>query len=356
MFNRWLSLAEQQLAGGTLTREDARAILAAPDAEVMDLVAAGSRLRRAHFGNWVKVNYLVNLKSGLCPEDCHYCSQRLGSEADVLKYRWLSQEDALEQAKAGIEGGASRVCMVASGRGPSAGDVERVAQMVDELKAEHPHIEVCACLGILRDGQADQLRAAGVDAYNHNLNTSESRYSEICTTHTYQDRVGTVEKAKQAGLSPCSGLIVGMGESDDEVIDALFALRALQSDSIPVNFLMPFEGTPLGGTRLLTPLRCLRILALARFTCPDREIRMAGGREMHLRSLQSQGLHLANSLFLGDYLTSEGQAAKADLEMIADAGFRVLSDAGAAQEPAAARQPEVALRRRGAGTELAPNA
>ena len=217
-------------------------------------MAAGGRLRHAHFGNWVKVNYLVNLKSGLCPEDCSYCSQRLGSEADVLKYRWLPQDEALRQAKAGIEGGASRICMVASGRGPSAGDVERVAQMVDELKAEHPHIEVCACLGILRDGQAEQLKAAGVDAYNHNLNTSESRYCEICSTHTYEDRVATVELAKRAGLSPCSGLIVGMGESDEEVIDTLFALRTLGSDSIPVNFLMPFDGTPLAGTRLLTPL------------------------------------------------------------------------------------------------------
>lgn len=356
MFKDWLDLVEQQLAGGTLSRGDAHEILAVPDAEVMDLVAAGARLRRAYFGNWVKVNYLVNLKSGLCPEDCHYCSQRLGSEADVLKYRWLSQEEALKQARAGIEGGASRICVVASGRGPSAGDVERVAQMVDELKAEHPHIEVCACLGILRDGQADQLKAAGVDAYNHNLNTSESRYSEICSTHTYEDRVGTVEKAKQAGLSPCSGLIVGMGESDNDVIDTLFALRTLESDSIPVNFLMPFGDTPLAATKLLSPLRCLRILALARFTCPDREIRMAGGREMHLRSLQSQALHLANSLFLGDYLTSEGQAAKADLEMVADAGFRVRCDQGAAQEPATDRQPEVAVRRRGAGTELAPNA
>ena len=147
-----------------------------------------------------------------------------------------------------------------------------------------------------------------------------------------------------------------MGESDEEVIDTLFALRTLGSDSIPVNFLMPFDGTPLAGTKLLTPLRCLRILALARFACPDREIRMAGGREMHLRSLQSHGLHLANSLFLGDYLTSEGQAAKADLEMIADAGFRVLSYQDAVAEPAADRLPEVAVRRRGAGTELAPNA
>jgi biotin synthase len=356
MFKNWLGLAERLLAGGTLGRDEARAILASADCEVADLVAAGGRLRRAHFDDWVKVNYLVNLKSGLCPEDCSYCSQRLGSEADVLRYRWLPQEEALKQAKAGIGAGASRICMVASGRGPSAGDLERVTQIVDELKAEHPHIEVCACLGILRDGQANQLKAAGVDAYNHNLNTSESRYSEICSTHTYEDRVATVERAKGAGLSPCSGLIVGMGESDDEVIDTLFALRTLGSDSIPVNFLMPFDGTPLGGTKLLTPLRCLRILALARFACPEREIRMAGGREMHLRSLQSLALHLANSLFLGDYLTSEGQAAKGDLEMIADAGFRVLSDGDALADPGAKRQPEVALRRRGAGTDLAPNA
>ena len=362
MFTDWDDLAEQQLAGGALGRDQARAVLAAPDSEVMSLVAAAGRLRHAHFDNWVKVNYLVNLKSGLCAEDCSYCSQRLGSEADVLKYRWLSQEDALAQAKAGVAGGAARICMVASGRGPSAGDVERVAQIVDELKAEHPHVEVCACLGILRDGQADQLKAAGVDAYNHNLNTSESRYSEICSTHTYEDRVSTVQRAKAAGLSPCSGLIVGMGESDEELIDALFALRDLGSDSIPVNFLMPFDGTPLAGTQLLTPLRCLRILALARFTAPDREIRMAGGREMHLRSLQSMALHVANSLFLGDYLTSEGQAAAADLEMIADAGFRTLPGSGAevdddeATGVAIGHQPHVALRRRGAGTELAPNA
>jgi biotin synthase len=365
VFKDWVDLAEQQLKGGSLSRYDARAILAAPDDQVMDLVAAAGRLRREHFGNWVKVNYLVNLKSGLCPEDCSYCSQRLGSEADVLKYRWLPQDDALDQARAGIQGGAARICMVASGRGPSAHDVERVAMIVDELKSENPEIEVCACLGILREGQAEQLKAAGVDAYNHNLNTSESRYGQICSTHAYEDRVATVEKAKSAGLSPCSGVIVGMGESDDEVVDAIFALRTLGSDSIPVNFLMPFDGTPLAGTKLLNPLRCLRILAMARFACPATEIRMAGGREMHLRSLQSTALHLANSLFLGDYLTSEGQAAHADLEMITDAGFRVLSDRsphghdghGAAERDYAdERQPEVALRRRGAGTGVAPNA
>jgi biotin synthase len=345
-------LAGRQLAGAELSREDALAVLAATDDQVLDLVAAAARLRRAHFGDRVKVNYLVNLKSGLCPEDCSYCSQRLGSTAEVLTYSWLSSEQVVTQATAGIRGGASRVCLVASGRGPGNRDIDRVAGVVDELKTAHPGVEVCACLGLLKDGQADRLSAAGVDAYNHNLNTSEDRYADICSTHTFADRVDTVEQAKRAGLSPCSGLIVGMGESDDEIVDAVFALRELDSDSIPINFLMPFDGTPLADTWLLNPLRCLRILAMARFACPATEIRMAGGREMHLRSLQPLALHLANSLFLGDYLTSEGQEAKADLDMIADAGFRVL---GAQPEPDGARVP-VAVRNRGAGTDRVPNA
>ena len=350
MFKPFEDLADRQLAGGTLDRADARMILEAPDADVLALVAAAGRLRRAHFGDRVKVNYLVNLKSGLCPEDCGYCSQRLGSTAEILKYSWLKDDEAVRQATAGIRGGASRVCLVASGRGPSNRDVDTVASVVGALKDAHPEVEVCACLGLLKEGQAERLRAAGVDAYNHNLNTAESRYADICTTHDYADRVDTVEKAKSAGLSPCSGLIVGMGETDDELIDAIFALRDLASDSIPVNFLMPFDGTPLADTWELSPLRALRILALARFACPATEVRMAGGREMHLRSLQPLALHLANSLFLGDYLTSEGQAARADLEMIADAGFQVL---GADAEQG---RGSVALRQRGAGTTAAPNA
>lgn len=353
MFKDWDELAGQQLGGGRLSRDQAQAVLACGDDDLLTMVVAGGRLRRSYFGNWVKVNYLVNLKSGLCPEDCSYCSQRLGSSAEILTYSWLSPDEAVRQASAGIQAGASRVCLVASGRGPSTRDVDRVAGIVGRLKSEHPGIEVCACLGLLGGGQAGRLKAAGVDAYNHNLNTSESGYAEICSTHGHADRVDTVEKAKAAGLSPCSGLIVGMGETDDDVIDAIFALRDLDADSIPINFLMPFDGTPLAGTWLLTPARCLRVLALARFACPAAEIRMAGGREMHLRSLQPLALHLANSLFLGDYLTSEGQAARADLDMIADAGFRVLG--GPPETPDDGRVP-AAVRHRGAGTGVPPNA
>lgn len=352
MFDR---LAAAILRGTPAGEADVLAVLRAADDELLSVVAAAARLRRRYFGNTVKVNYLVNLKSGLCPEDCGYCSQRLGSTADILKYTWLKADEAVAQAEAGLRGGASRVCLVSSGRGPTDRDIDRVASMVGALKTEHPTVEVCACLGLLKDGQAERLRDAGVDAYNHNLNTAESHHDEIVTSHAFVDRVDTVARAKAAGLSPCSGLIAGLGETDEQLVEALFALKALDADSIPINFLMPFDGTPFEGRWELTPARCLKILAMARFVCPDKEIRIAGGREIHLRSLQGLALHVANSIFLGDYLTSEGQAAEADLELIRDNGFVVLGPdpaelvgAGASHDPA--------KRRRGAGTQAAPNA
>ncbi|UZD63762.1 radical SAM protein [Brevibacterium sp. JSBI002] len=205
-------LAESILNGGAATESDALALLATPDEELFGLVHAGSRLRREHFGMTVKLNYLVNLKSGMCPESCTYCSQSLGSTAEILKYSWLSTAEAMDQASMGIGGGASRVCLVASGRGPSRRDVGRVGEIVERLKDENPEVEVCACLGILEEGQAEALKEAGADAYNHNINTAESFHDNIVKTHTYADRTNTVEHAKAAGLSPCSGLIVGLGD------------------------------------------------------------------------------------------------------------------------------------------------
>ncbi|MDX3234343.1 biotin synthase BioB [Streptomyces sp. ME03-5709C] len=409
------ALVDKGLRRELPTRDEALAVLATSDDELLDVVAAAGKVRRAWFGRRVKLNYLVNLKSGLCPEDCSYCSQRLGSKAEILKYTWLKPDQAAAAAAAGVAGGAKRVCLVASGRGPTDRDVDRVSATIEAIKGQNEGVEVCACLGLLSDGQAERLRGAGADAYNHNLNTSESVYGDITTTHTYADRVDTVQRAQAAGLSACSGLIAGMGESDENLVDVVFSLRALDPDSVPVNFLIPFEGTPLAKEWNLTPQRCLRILSMVRFVCPDAEVRIAGGREVHLRSMQPLALHLANSIFLGDYLTSEGQAGKADLEMIADAGFEVegadevtlpvhRADAAAAAaagncgdhagagcgahregggggcgpcggraqgdvhddvpsdvhedpaQPAAARTDLVAVRRRGAGTDLPPNA
>ncbi|MFE4955201.1 biotin synthase BioB [Streptomyces sp. NPDC056653] len=389
------TLVDKGLRRELPTREEALAVLATSDDDLLEVVAAAGKVRRQWFGRRVKLNYLVNLKSGLCPEDCSYCSQRLGSKAEILKYTWLKPDEASKAAAAGVAGGAKRVCLVASGRGPTDRDVDRVSQTIEAIKEQNEGVEVCACLGLLSAGQADRLRSAGADAYNHNLNTSEGTYGDIATTHTYADRVETVQQAQAAGLSACSGLIAGMGESDTDLVDVVFSLRELDPDSVPVNFLIPFEGTPLAKEWNLTPQRCLRILAMVRFVCPDVEVRLAGGREVHLRSMQPLALHLVNSIFLGDYLTSEGQAGQTDLDMIADAGFEVegagtttlprhRAEAGAepetgggcgghsagcgpcgdvADEPAAvdaeapaARTDLVSVRRRGAGTDLAPNA
>ncbi|QLH20026.1 biotin synthase BioB [Streptomyces sp. Rer75] len=401
------TLVDKGLRGESPTRAEALAVLATSDDDVLDVVAAAGKVRRRWFGRRVKLNYLVNLKSGLCPEDCGYCSQRLGSKSEILKYTWLKPDQAAAAAVAGVAGGAKRVCLVASGRGPTDRDVDRVSQTIAAIKEQNEGVEICACLGLLSDGQAERLREAGADAYNHNLNTSEATYGDITTTHTYADRVSTVQQAQSAGMSACSGLIAGMGERDEDLVDVVFSLRELNPDSVPVNFLIPIEGTPLAGDWNLTPQRCLRILAMVRFVCPDVEVRLAGGREIHLRTLQPLALHLANSIFLGDYLTTEGQAGKDDLDMIADAGFEVegtdtrtlpahradaLAAAGggcgshgaegggcgpcgdapgtvadtapaetALAEPVAVAAGEshadlVAVRRRGAGTELPPNA
>lgn len=334
-------------------REAMLALLRTDDADLLDVVAAAGRVRRAYFGNRVKLNHLVNMKSGLCPEDCSYCSQRLGSDTQILKYSWITTEEAADNARHAIAAGAKRVCLVASGRGPADRDITRVAETIGVIKDATPDVEVCVCLGLLKPGQAELLREAGADAYNHNLNTSEANYREICSTHTFDDRVRTVADAKHAGLSPCSGAIFGMGETDDDIVDTAFALQALNPDSVPVNFLIPFKGTPLGTRWDLTPQRCLRILALFRFVFPTVEVRLAGGREIHLRTLQPLALHLANAMFLGDYLTSEGQPGQDDLAMIADAGFTVEGR----EEPTlpAARHDLVAVRRRGAGTEAPAN-
>ncbi|TDC71227.1 biotin synthase BioB [Streptomyces hainanensis] len=348
------SLVAKGLSRELPAREEALAVLATSDEELLDVVAAAGRVRRRWFGRRVKLNYLVNVKSGLCPEDCSYCSQRLGSRAGILKYTWLKPDQAAEAASAGVAGGAKRVCLVASGRGPTDGDVNRLTDMVAAIRERHADVEVCACLGLLSNGQADRLREAGVDAYNHNLNSAEATYGDICTTHGFEDRVATVRQAKSAGLSACSGVIAGMGESDEDLVDVVFALRELDADSVPVNFLIPFEGTPLAKRWDLTPQRCLRILAMTRFVHPDAEVRIAGGREIHLRSLQPLALHLANSVFLGDYLTSEGQAGQADLDMIADAGFEVEGADTSTLPPH--RAELVAVRRRGAGTRVPPNA
>ncbi|SDP42981.1 biotin synthase [Actinopolyspora xinjiangensis] len=321
--------------------------------DVLDVVAAAGRVRRHFFGNRVKLNTIVNMKSGLCPEDCTYCAQRLGADSEILKYSWVKAEEAAGAADEAATAGAKRICLVASGRGPGQRDIDRISETIEAIRRKQPDVEVCACLGLLSEGQAEQLREAGADAYSHNLNTNERRYAEICSTHTFADRAETVRSATTAGLSPCSGAIFGMGESDDDVVSLAFELLELDPDSVPINFLIPMEGTPMAGEWRLTPQRCLRILALYRLFFPDVEVRLAGGREVHLRNVEALALHVANSIFLGDYLTSEGKTGEQDRQLIADAGFVV---EGSEERTLPERRHDlVNIRRRGVGTDVAAN-
>jgi biotin synthase len=316
----WQTLADQALAGEILTRESAHAVLQAPERELLNLLAAAYRVRYHYWQNRVRLHFLLNAQSGLCPEDCHYCSQSKLSTAAIEKYPLMAETEILNAAARAAELKAGTFCFVISGRTPNEPTFARVLDAVRAVKARYP-LKVCACLGLLSEEQAHRLAEAGVDRVNHNLNTAESHHDEICTTHTYRDRVHTVEHVKAAGITTCSGGILGMGETDDDIIDLALSLRRLDVTSVPLNFLIPIPGTPMAGISHLTPTRCLRILCLFRLILPSQELRIAGGREVHLRSLQPLGLYPANSIFVGDYLTTPGQAAQADWDMIRDAGF-----------------------------------
>jgi biotin synthase len=316
----WSALADAALAGEIIARDDAHAVLGAPDDELLDQLAAAYRVRRHYWGNRVRLHFLLNAQSGLCPEDCHYCSQSKVSAADIEKYPMLAQERILAAAGRAAALHAGTFCLVISGRSPGERVLQKVVDTVRAVKARYD-LRVCACLGLLSEEQTQRLAEAGVDTVNHNLNTSESHYDQICTTHTFEDRRETVRNVQRAGIGTCSGGIIGMGETDDDIIDLALSLREMNVRSVPVNFLIPIGGTPLDGLRTLDPRRCLRVLCLFRFLLPSQEIRIAGGREVHLRSLQPLGLYPANSIFIGDYLTTPGQAAHADFDMIREAGF-----------------------------------
>jgi biotin synthase len=328
----WNSLADRSLAGELISRDDALAVLQAPDEVILDQLAAAYRVRRHHFGNRVRLHFLLNAQSGLCPEDCHYCSQSSVSLAEIEKYPFMAREKILAAADRAASLNVGTFCMVISGRAPGGRVFDKVLDAVREVKARH-NMHVCACLGLLTEEHVRQLEEAGADQVNHNLNSSERFTEEIVTTHEYSDRVATVEHVARSNMKTCSGGIVGMGETDDDVIDLAFSLRELNVRSVPVNFLIPIPGTPFEARSGLDPRRCLRVLALYRFILPSQEIRIAGGREVHLRSMQPLGLYAANSIFIGDYLTTPGQAARADYEMIRDAGFVLESPDGEALGP-----------------------
>ncbi|MDY4023157.1 biotin synthase BioB [Staphylococcus borealis] len=317
-----LNLADRILNQDVLSKEEALALFEDEAIDTFELLNEAYVLRKHFFGKKVKLNMILNAKSGICSEDCGYCGQSVKMK-DKQRYALVEPEKIKAGAQVATDNHIGTYCIVMSGRGPTNREVDHICETVHDIKALHPQLKICACLGLTNEAQAEKLKEAGVDRYNHNLNTSERYHSEVVTTHTYEDRVRTVEIMKANHISPCSGVICGMGETNEDIIDMAFALKDIDADSIPINFLHPIKGTKFGGLDLLSPMKCLRIIAMFRLINPSKEIRIAGGREVNLRSLQAIALKAANSIFVGDYLITGGQPNELDYQMIEDLGFEI---------------------------------
>jgi len=332
MYQTW---ADQALAGEPIAREDARRIVAGEDVALMPLLMAAGQVRYHHFANDVTVHMLDNVRNGACPEDCGYCGQSKVSEAPIKPYKLKPVDEIVADAERAKASGAFRYCMALSGRGPGDREIDHMAEAIRRVKALG--LRTCLSAGLMDAEKAERLKEAGLDRFNHNLNTSRGHYPAICTTHTYDDRINTLRTLREAGVGLCSGLIVGMGETYDDLAEVAHELAAVEAESIPVNFLLPIEGNPIhdprcGGKPLDSGL-VLRVLSMMRLVNPAAEIRVAAGREQHLRSAQALALWPANSLFIDGYLLTEGDNASATLRMMLDAGFRPVLEEGDWPEP-----------------------
>lgn len=321
-----LSEVRERAVGGDpeLTRDEAITLSRAQGSDLYELLSIAGRLRAHHKGNEVALCAIINAKSGRCPEDCAFCAQSAHFRTGIKEYPLLEPERILEGALRAQEDGAREFSIVTSGRGiRRERELEKLCRAVELLKDE-TELEPCASLGILGEEQMRCLKEAGLYRLHHNLETARSFFPWICTTHDYEEDVASIRAAKGLGFKVCSGGIFGMGEGPEERVELALTLRELQVDSVPLNFLNPIPGTPLEGRFELTPLECLKIIALYRLSLPDKDIFVCGGREVNLRQLQPLIFPAgANGTLIGNYLTTPGRPPEQDLEMIEDLGLEV---------------------------------
>ena len=292
-----------------------------------DLMFQAQAAHRAHFDpNEVQVSTLLSIKTGGCSEDCGYCSQSKRHDTGLEQEDLLALETVLDKARAAKAKGATRFCMGAAWRGPKQKDLKPVLEMITAVR--ELGLETCVTLGMLKEGQAEQLRVAGLDYYNHNLDTAPEYYGEVVTTHTYQDRLDTLDQVRQAGMKVCSGGIVGMGESRTHRAALLTQLANLNPppESVPINLLVQVKGTPLDGAEALDPIEFARTVAVARLLMPQSLVRLSAGREQMDEPLQALCfLAGANSIFYGEkLLTTPNPSAESDLDLFGKLGIRVM--------------------------------
>jgi len=291
-------------------------------------LGAASRLRQRHFGARVSFCVIINAKSGACSEDCAFCSQSARASSGAPLYPLLSQEKLVAAAKQAAAAGAARFSLVTSGRGVATPrDQGAIVAAVAAIREAVPGLQVCASLGIVDREFLQDLQAAGLFRFHHNLEAAASHFPRICTTHTFAERVATIEAAKAAGLSVCAGGILGLGESVAQRWELAQTLQDLEVDAIPLNFLHPLPGTALSGRPLLAPLEALQAVAAFRLTFPQRSLIICGGRQVTLRSLSPLVFAAgADSLMTGDYLTTRGRLPDEDRQMLADLGLELAGE------------------------------
>ena len=303
---------------GSITKDDAIALAALSDEHVPELIALSHRVRMRYAGPEVEVESILSAKTGGCPEDCHFCSQSGRFETTVRPEPFLPTEQIVEAARRSEAAGATEFCIVLAVRGPDEEIMKKTLQAVDAIRA-NTQMQVACSLGILTRSQAEALKEAGVHRYNHNLETARAFFPQVCTTHTWEERYETCLLVKELGMELCSGGIMGMGETPEQRVDFAFELRELGPAEIPLNFLNPRPGTPMGDRPIMSPLEALRCIALFRLVHPGAIIRYAGGREVTLRELQATGMLAGvNAIIIGNYLTTLGRTPSDDLRMLAD--------------------------------------
>ena len=320
--NKFVNLAEKIIDGHIPDVEEYRTIASVPDHHVFHIIVGADLLRDTYLGRSIHLCTICNGKSGRCTEDCAFCSQSTISKPNSPVYPLLPKDELKRGALDAENTPINRYSIVTSGKRLSRDEVMQVAEAISEL--DQNSLDYCVSLGTLDQLDFEILKDAGTSRYHHNLETSRSHFNEICSTHNYDERVETIRSAKKEGLSVCSGGIFGIRETDEQVLELALTLKELDVDAIPINFLIPIKGTPLERSNNLTPLRCLKIIALFRYVLPKKEIIICGGRENNLRHLHPMVFYAgASGIMTGNYLTTKGRSLEDDLEMLEELKLQV---------------------------------
>jgi len=304
------------------TTEEALAILDLTNEELPELLNVVYSIRKKYKGKLVGVQLLTNARSGNCSENCAYCAQSNKSEADIKKYKLVSSEKLLNDGNIAFEKKLARHCIGLSGIRFSNTEIDEFANEIKNLKNK-THTAICCSIDLLTPEQAKKLKDAGVDRINHNLNTSESFYQNICTTHSYKDRVDNIKMLQGIGFEICCGGIIGLGESKNDIVEMLLSIREINPQAVPINFLVPIKGTQLESADIthLTAEYCLKILCLTRLLLPKSDIRCAAGREIYLKGKEKEMFCAVDSIFASGYLTTDGSGVDETIKVIKDSGF-----------------------------------